>query len=78
MTRDKLKGRRLIGVFLLGCVLFNYPILSLFNLKAYLFGIPILFVYLFTAWAGLIGLISLVTLPEEKGRIRPDSRKGPS
>ena len=61
MTTDELKTRRLVGLFLLGCTLFNYPILSLFNLPVSISGIPLLFVYVFVTWALLIVSIFLVT-----------------
>jgi len=61
MTTDELKTRRLVGLFLLGCALFNYPILSLFNLPASIFGIPLLFAYMLVTWALLIVFIFLVT-----------------
>ena len=55
-----IRGQRLVCVFLLGAVLFNFPILALFNVGSTLFGIPILFAYLFLAWAALILLMYLV------------------
>ncbi|MEO8384565.1 MAG: hypothetical protein ABI583_04945 [Betaproteobacteria bacterium] len=60
-TRGKrrVRGQLLICIFLLGVVLFNFPILALFNVGATLFGIPILFAYLFLAWAVLILLMYL-------------------
>lgn len=61
MTPESLKGRRLVGLFLLGCILFNYPIISLFNINSYLFGIPILYIYLFGIWLFIIVLIVFVT-----------------
>ena len=54
-----IRGQRLICIFLLGTVLFNFPILALFNVSATLFGIPALFAYLFLAWAALILLMYL-------------------
>ena len=53
-------GQRLVGLFLLGCLLFNYPLLALFNARATVAGIPLLYAYLFTAWALLIALAVLV------------------
>jgi len=61
MTKDSIRNRRLVGVFLLGIILFNYPVLSLFNLTYLVFGIPILYLYTFCSWAALIGMIALVT-----------------
>jgi hypothetical protein len=57
-TRGK-RGQRLVGIFLLGLVLFNFPLLALFNVGTAVFGIPVLFAYLFLAWAGLILLMYL-------------------
>jgi hypothetical protein len=49
-----------IAVFLLGCLLFSYPLLALFNVHASVAGVPLLYAYLFVAWAGLIALIAFV------------------
>jgi hypothetical protein len=54
------KGERLIGVFLLGCLLFNFPMLALFNVRASVFGVPLLYAYLFAAWLLLIALLALI------------------
>jgi hypothetical protein len=45
---------------MLGCVLFNFPILALFNVPGALFGVPLLYAYLFLAWALLIALMAWV------------------
>jgi hypothetical protein len=58
--RRGVRGQRLIGIFLLGLILFNFPILALFNVGTTVFGIPVLFAYLFLAWAALILLMYLV------------------
>ena len=60
MNRSWITGQRLVGLFLLGCVLFNYPLLFVFNLPLEIFGIPLLYAYLFTAWAALIALMAWV------------------
>ena len=62
MTRESKLNKRLVALFLLGCVLLNYPILSLFNLEILIFGLPLLYVYLFGIWCLLIGLTALGTL----------------
>lgn len=60
MTRSAIKGQRLIVLFLFGMLLFNYPLLALFNRPAEAFGIPVLYAYIFGSWALLIGLLALV------------------
>ena len=61
MTPDRLKNRRLASVFLLAWILFNYPILSLFSRPLTFMGIPLLYVYVFCAWALIIALAMLST-----------------
>jgi hypothetical protein len=53
-------GQRLIALCMLGCVLFNFPILALFNVPGTLFGVPLLYAYIFLAWALLIALMAWV------------------
>ena len=60
MKQPGIQGERLIAVFLFGCLLFNYPLLFLFNSDHRVFGVPLLYVYIFAAWALLIALIALV------------------
>ena len=59
--RPTMKGPRLVAAFLLGVLLFNYPLLALFNRDVSAFGIPLLYAYIFLAWTLLIGLLALVT-----------------
>jgi hypothetical protein len=49
---------RIVAVFLLGCLVFGYPLLALFNVPAAARGVPVLYLYLFGAWAALILLIA--------------------
>ncbi len=60
MTKPSLKGPRLVALFLFGCMLYNYPLLSLFNSDASIGGVPILFAYVFAVWMLLIAVIALV------------------
>lgn len=60
MPKSSRKGQRLVGLFLLGCLLFNYPLLALFNVRSTISGIPMLYAYLFTAWALVIALVAYV------------------
>ena len=60
MQESEAKGQRLIALFIFGCLLFNYPVLSLFNVAAEFFGVPLLYAYIFAAWALLVALMALV------------------
>ena len=60
MNRSSLTAQRLAALFLLGCVLFNWPLLALFNRSGEIFGIPLLYAFIFGAWAALIALMALV------------------
>jgi len=68
MTRDKINGRRLVGLFLLGVLLFNFPLLHLFNRPIVVLGIPALYLYLFSVWCLVILLMLLIS------RSRPDTQ----
>ena len=60
MSRSETKTQRLVALCLLGTLLFNYPILALFNVSGAMFGVPVLYAYIFIAWAALIGLMAFV------------------
>ncbi len=53
------------AIFLLGAVLFNPPLLKVFDTGAEttVFGVPVLFLYFFLAWAVLIFLMARVIDP---------------
>ncbi len=77
MTLKARKNTRLVGLFLLGCVLFNYPVLSLFNLKAMIFGVPLIFFYVFTGWALLILLAAIATKTRRRKSSKPSAKNRP-
>ena len=60
MIRTRLTSQRLAFVFLLGCLFFNYPLLSVFNQGGSLFGMPPLYAWLMGSWLVLIALLALV------------------
>ncbi len=57
---DARTEQRLIALFLFGIVAFGYPLLEMFSARAALFGVPLVYAYLFAAWAGLIALVAWV------------------
>ena len=60
MAHREVEAQRLVALFILGCLLFSYPFLSLFNISGSVFGIPLLYAYLFGVWAVLIMLMIAV------------------
>jgi uncharacterized membrane protein len=61
MTTTASTNWRLVGIFLLGCVVLSFPVLTIFNVKALVFGFPLLYIYIFTVWIILILLIYCVS-----------------
>ena len=57
---EESKGQRFVALAMLGMVLFNFPVLALFNVGGTLLGVPVLYAYIFLAWAALIALMSLL------------------
>jgi len=53
------RAARLVSLFLLALLLFNYPLLGVFNAPGSVFGIPVLYAYLFAAWSAVIALAAL-------------------
>jgi len=60
MKQPSVRAQRIVCLFLLSCLLFNYPLLALFNVAATVWGVPILYAYLFVAWGVVIALAALV------------------
>jgi hypothetical protein len=60
MAHRAIHAQRLVALFVLGCLLFSYPLLSLFNVGGTVAGIPVLYAYLFSGWILLIALMILV------------------
>jgi hypothetical protein len=60
MNNFERKGQRFLALCMLGLLLFNYPILTIFNVSGTIFGVPMLYAYLFAAWAGLIASMAYI------------------
>jgi len=67
----KRKGERLISLLIVGTILLNFPLLSVFSANNLFLGFPVLFVYLFLVWGLIIGAMVLVL------RDRPGRSSGP-
>lgn len=60
MIKATLTGQRLVALFLLGWVLVNYPILSVFDVDRVWLGIPAIYLYVFGVWAAMIALMAWI------------------
>ncbi|WDP91638.1 MAG: hypothetical protein HUN04_18800 [Desulfobacter sp.] len=76
MLDNKHVTGRYVGLFLVGCFLFSFPVLTIFNRPSSVFGVPLLFLYLFTAWTGLIFLTMLCTRRHRRRSGRKDDTAG--
>lgn len=54
MPETKRQKERMLALVIVGVILMNYPILSLFNQAILYFNIPVLFLYLFFCWTAFI------------------------
>lgn len=50
---------RLVALAVLAFLLFNYPLLRLFDVDVIVFGVPLVWLYVFVAWGALIALVGL-------------------
>lgn len=66
MNLEATRNKRLIGLFLLGYLLMNHPLISLFNLPTMIWGIPLLYAYIFGAWTLVIILVALIVGTDSK------------
>ena len=60
MHASSRKRQQMVGLFLLGCLLFNYPLITLFDRPVLVLGVPLLYAYLFGAWALVIALVAVI------------------
>jgi len=74
VNRSGIASERLVVLFILGIFLFSPPFLFIFDTPDTLMGIPVLYLYLFFAWAVLIGLMVLAIEQVEGGRHEVDAK----
>lgn len=58
--RDRQTRSRLTVVGVIGFLLVNYPLLSLFDLPRTIGGIPLLWLYLYLLWAVIIVALAVI------------------
>lgn len=59
MSRLRRNGEWSVVLFVVALLAFNPPVLSIFSVPELIFGIPVLYLYIFAAWGGAIVLLAL-------------------
>ena len=57
---DSLRSARMVAVAALALLLFGFPFMALFDVDVRVLGVPLLWAYLFTAWAAIIAVAAWV------------------
>lgn len=60
VTPDSRTGERLIALLLAGVIAWTYPVLFLIGTDVRVFGIPLLYLYLYLSWGLFVGLVALI------------------
>ena len=55
-----LRSQRLMALFAAGALLFNFPLLALWDRDVLILGVPLFPAALFVIWAALIALLALI------------------
>jgi hypothetical protein len=67
MKCSRTRAQRFTYLFIVGVLAFNYPLLSLFDVPRRVFGVPLLYVYIFVVWALLIVLVGVTARSRPSG-----------
>lgn len=59
-TRPRRRAEQSVALFLLGLVCFTPPLLGIFGMPERVFGLPVLYLYLFAVWGALIALAAWI------------------
>ena len=62
---DSLRSARMVAVAALAVLLFDFPLLALFDVDVLVLGVPLLWVYLFVVWAVVIAVVAWVARDAE-------------
>lgn len=58
MGRPRRNAEWSVVLFLVAVLAFNPPVLSIFSVPDLLFGLPVLYLYIFLVWGGAIALLA--------------------
>jgi len=64
--RASLRTQRLIALCIAGAVMFNFPLLTLWDADATVFGLPLFPVGLFVSWGVLIGCAAWIVAAKRR------------
>lgn len=73
MNRPGMTGERCVALFLLGVVVFNPPLLSAVSKEYFVAGVPVLYVFIFIAWAALLALVARTARLDDRASEGPHS-----
>jgi hypothetical protein len=77
MTPEERSPQRLIALVIAAALALNYPLLFLFSGHGLIFGIPVLYCYLFLIWAAFIVLTALLMKDPDGRRQRVKTQATP-
>jgi hypothetical protein len=60
VTFDSRTGERLVALLLAGIITWTYPVLFLFGADVRIFGVPLLYLYLYLSWGLFVGGVALI------------------
>jgi len=76
MNRSRATSEVSIVTFLFAVLVLNPPVLSLFSIDVFFFGIPLLYLYLFAVWSVMIMLIAWIAIGGERGTPKTEPMDG--
>jgi len=65
---ERRRRERLVSLAVIGILAINYPLVALFSHVTLLFGIPLLYLYLFVVWLAIIALVAVTVARSDDGR----------
>lgn len=65
---ERRRRERLVALATLGVLAFNYPLVALFGHVRLLFGIPLLYLYLFVVWLVIIAMVAVTHVDGDGSR----------
>lgn len=75
MPESKRQNERLIVMLIIGVIALNYPLLSLFSKAKLIFGVPVLYLYLFVVWFIFIICVAVILEKTTSPPLITDSSK---